>query len=88
MTAARDLAARLTPASDATEPPLPAPPMVKYTLLMTADDADALDHLLLRVRRTQGLRVAKSQLIRSLIRLTVADATLLTQALNSEVPNG
>lgn len=53
--------------------------MVKYTLLMTVDDADALDHLLLRVRRTKGLRMTKSCLIRNLVRLMLADASLLAR---------
>ncbi len=82
MTAARDLAARLRPAVSAIKPPVPATPMVKYTLLMTADDAEAFDHLLLRVRRTEGRRVPKSQLIRSLLHLAVADASLLRQVLD------
>jgi len=55
---------------------------VKYTLLMDPVDADALDHLLLRLRRTTGQRITKSQLIRGLLTLALTDTTLLDQVLD------
>jgi len=88
---ARGLAARL----QADPPPSPEPPAaataqrrrpVKYTLLMDPADADALDHLLLRQRRTTGQRVTKSQLIRGLLTLALTDSALLEQVLHGLEP--
>jgi len=88
---ARGLAARLQP-----DPPTPPEPPVattargrrpvKYTLLMDPADADALDRLLLRQRRTTGQRVTKSQLIRGLLTLTLTDSALLEQVLHGLEP--
>jgi len=61
---------------------------VKYTLLMDPADADALDHLLLRQRRTTGRRVTKSQLIRGLLTLALTDSTVLNQVLDRLEPPG
>jgi len=95
VTGARGLAARLHP-----DPPTPPEPPaattargrrpVKYTLLMDpADaDADALDHLLLRQRRSTGQRVTKSQLIRGLLTLALTDSALLEQVLHGLEPQG
>lgn len=48
--------------------PAAAPAMRKYTVKLTAADADRFDELVLLARRRSGRRIEKSDLIRGLIR--------------------
>ncbi|WP_206319451.1 hypothetical protein [Actinacidiphila epipremni] len=58
----------------------PAPPAEpehrsKYTLLLDADDALALDQLALNLRRRTGRRVEKSEILRALIQIAFINPT-------------
>lgn len=66
--------------SRATSPTQPAArPPRKYTILLSADLADALDADTLALQRTAGRRVDKSEVIRQLVGLLQDDPALLEQ---------
>jgi hypothetical protein len=55
----------------------------KYTLLVPAGEAVALDELMIRARRRTGQRVDKSEILRALLALAVDDAALFAQVVDT-----
>lgn len=82
----RDLAARF--GRMATSPTQPQPPSIqeepqprtsKFTVLFSRADTEDFDELLVGIRRRLGRRVDKSEVVRCLLRLTLADPSLESQ---------
>jgi hypothetical protein len=60
----------------AADAPATARATAKFTVLLSLEDAAAFDELAVKLRRLVGRRVAKGEIVRTLVALVADDATL------------